>query len=95
MLPNGAGVHHYHICALGGIGDGVAAFAKNAPDPFGIRLILLATVGFHIGFRYPISVTPVHFIMFAKSQLLLQCFLGNHSGFVVHAILPQHIFVQS
>ncbi len=49
VFPDGAGVHDDHIRALGAADDGVAALGEEAPQLFGIGLVLLAAIGLYIG----------------------------------------------
>ena len=84
VLPDGAGVHHHHISALGFLGDGVAALDQVAPQLFGVGLVLLAAVGLHIGSGGAAIFVPVGGNFIAIGELARQLALGNHSSLGVH-----------
>jgi hypothetical protein len=84
VFPNGAGVHHHHVGTLGFLDDFIAALGQKAPDPLRIRLILLATVGFHIGAGDGVLFPPVGGDVITILKLLPQLFFRNNGGFAGH-----------
>ena len=51
VLADRAGVDDHEVRALGRVGQAVAAAPQNAADLLGVRLVLLAAVGLHVGDR--------------------------------------------
>ena len=88
IFTDGAGVHHHHIGALCFVTDLVAAFCQHAPDPLGVRFILLAAVGLHIGAGHAALSLPVGRYFIAIGQLDIQLFLRNYRGFRSHLLAP-------
>ena len=88
VFPDGAGVHDHHVGPLGLTADGIAALSQQTPELFGIRFILLAAVGFHIGYRHGILVPPIGGDLITIIELLTQLIFRNHSGFIAHFDIP-------
>ena len=84
VFPDGAGVHHHHVGALGALTDGIAALDQIASQLFGVGLVLLAAVGFHIGGGgAPLGLPPGGDFI-AIGELGIQLFLRNNGCFGIH-----------
>ena len=79
VVPDGAGVDDHQIRPLGGVGKAVAAAVQDPPDLLGIRLVLLAAVGLHIGRRGDSLALPPGFDIVADLLLPAQV-LGRNQG---------------
>ena len=88
VLPDGAGVHDDHIRALGAADDGVAALGEEAPQLFGIGLVLLAAIGLHVGGGGASLCLPVGGDLITAGELGVQFGLRNDGGFGVHVGNP-------
>ena len=75
VLPDGTGVHHHHVRALRFLADSIAGSHQHSPDPLGIRFVLLAAVGLHIGLRHRAPLHPAPADPVAEPLLRLQFFL--------------------
>ena len=84
MFPDGAGVHDHHIGTLRFLHNAVTAHGQIPAQFFGIRLVLLAAVGFHIGGGGDILLMPVGRDFIAIGKLLLQLRIRNHIGLLAH-----------
>ena len=71
VFPDGAGVHDHHVGSFGTVSKTVAAFGQHTPDSFGIGLILLTAVGFHIGHRRDAPAVPVFPYTGAQGKLIV------------------------
>ena len=90
VLPDGAGVHHHHVRPLGGCADGIAALAEVAPELFGVSLVLLAAVGFHIGHGGNAPLRPVGCNLIAAGKLCIQLLLRYNRCFCIHGKSPEN-----
>ena len=88
VLPDGAGVHDDHVRALGAADDGVAALGEEAPQLFGIGLVLLAAIGLHVGGGGASLCLPVGGNFITAGELGVQFGLRNDGGFGVHVGNP-------
>ena len=88
VFPDGAGVHDDHIRALGAADDGVAALGEEAPQLFGIGLVLLAAIGLHVGGGGASLCLPVGGDLITAGELGIQFGLRNNGGFGVHVGNP-------
>ena len=78
MLPNGAGIHHHQVRPFGPLAKLVAAGGEQPPNPLGVRLILLAAVGLHIGQGPSAPAMPIGLHLVAQGQLGLHLILGDY-----------------
>ena len=72
MFADGACVHNNYICAFGFLYNGIAALDQKASDFFGVSLVLLTAIGFHIGQGSGVPIQPILANMITKSKLLFQ-----------------------
>ena len=94
MFPDRTGVHDDHIRSLGFVGDGIAGLDKVAPKLLGIGFVLLAAIGFYIGFGGDVFFVPIGGDFITKGELLLQLRRINDGGFCVHGEFLRKILSQ-
>ena len=94
VLADGAGVHHHHIGTFCLVNDPIAAHGEVAADFFGVCLVLLTAVGFHIGAGGNILFVPVGRDFIAKAKLHLQLLICNHISLLTHCRFPPMILSQ-
>ena len=81
VLADGAGVDDDHVGVLRAVGQAVAAALQHAAKLLGIRLVLLAAVGLHVGQRRLALALPEALDIVADLSLTAQVLGGDQRCF--------------